>query len=137
MQRKIKRIKLGKQIYRRLLKKVLERDGWRWQECRSLENLQVHPKMKRSQLGNDSLDDLVTLCAYATRLSTGSYSIQSQQPACAAGPNRERSENLACNDFQSCQSAVAGQWRWTSLGGRGGMKSTALALGASCGAITT
>ncbi len=25
---KIKRIKLGKQIYRRLMKRVLERDGW-------------------------------------------------------------------------------------------------------------
>jgi hypothetical protein len=101
MQRKIKRIKLGKQIYRRLLKKVLERDGWRWQECRSLENLQVHHKMKRSQLGNDSLDDLVTLCAYATRLSTGSYSIQSQQPACAASPSLVRIEDSVCSNFRS------------------------------------
>jgi 5-methylcytosine-specific restriction endonuclease McrA len=56
MQRKIKRIKLGKQVYRRLMKSVLERDGWRCRKCGSLENLQVHHKMKRSQQGNDSLD---------------------------------------------------------------------------------
>ena len=63
MLKKIKRIKLGKQIYRRLMKRVLERDEWRCQKCGSLENLQVHHKIKRSQLGNESLDNLVTLCA--------------------------------------------------------------------------
>jgi hypothetical protein len=62
MQRKIKRIKLGKQIYRRLMKRVLDRDGWRCQKCGSLENLQIHHKIKRSQQGNDSLDNLVTVC---------------------------------------------------------------------------
>ena len=64
MLRRIKRIKLGKQIYRRLMKKVLERDGWRCQKCGSLENLQVHHKIKRSHQGNDALENLVTLCAY-------------------------------------------------------------------------
>ena len=60
---RVKRIKLGQQIYRRLMKRVLERDGWRCQQCGSLENLQVHHKIKRSHLGNDSLENLVTLCA--------------------------------------------------------------------------
>ncbi len=64
MLRKVKRIKLGKQIYRRLMKRVLERDGWRCRKCGALENLQIHHKIKRSQLGNDSLGNLVTLCAY-------------------------------------------------------------------------
>jgi 5-methylcytosine-specific restriction endonuclease McrA len=64
MWREIKRIKLGKQIYRRLMKRVLERDGWRGQKCGSLENLQVHHKIKRSQVGGDSLANLVALCAY-------------------------------------------------------------------------
>ena len=64
MLRKVKRIKLGKQIYGRLMKRVLERDGWRCQKCGSLENLQVHHKIKRSQQGNDALGNLVTLCAY-------------------------------------------------------------------------
>ena len=60
MLKKVRRIKLGMQIYQR----VLERDGWRCQKCGSLENLQVHHNTKRSQLGNDSLDNLVTLCAH-------------------------------------------------------------------------
>lgn len=64
MLRKVKRIKLGPRIYRRLIKKVLERDGWRCQKCGSLENLQIHHKVKRSQQGNDSLENLVTLCTY-------------------------------------------------------------------------
>ena len=64
MLKKVKRIKLGKQVYRRLMKRVLERDGWRCQKCGSLENLQVHHKIRRSQQGNDSLENLVTLCAY-------------------------------------------------------------------------
>ena len=63
MLKKVKRIKLGKQIYRRLMKQVLERDGWRCQKCGSLENLQVHHKTKRSQQGSDSLENLETLCA--------------------------------------------------------------------------
>jgi len=63
MLRKVKRIKLGKQIYRRLMKRVLERDGWRCQRCGSLESLQVHHKIQRSQQGSDSLGNLVTLCA--------------------------------------------------------------------------
>jgi 5-methylcytosine-specific restriction endonuclease McrA len=46
------------------MKRVLERDGWRCQKCGSPENLQVHHKIKRSQRGNDSLENLVTLCAY-------------------------------------------------------------------------
>jgi 5-methylcytosine-specific restriction endonuclease McrA len=64
MLRKVKRIRLGQQIYRRLMKRVLERDGWRCQRCGSLENLQVHHKRKRSQQRDVSLENLVTLCAY-------------------------------------------------------------------------
>ena len=44
--KKVKRIKLGKQIYRRLMKRVLERDGWRCQRCGLLENLRVHHQIK-------------------------------------------------------------------------------------------
>ena len=29
MLKKVKRIKLGKQVYQRIMKRVLERDGWR------------------------------------------------------------------------------------------------------------
>ena len=64
MLKKFQRIKLGKQIYRRLMKRVLERDGWRWRKCSSLQNLQVHHKVHRSQQGDDSLANLITLCVY-------------------------------------------------------------------------
>ena len=64
MLRKVKQIKLGERLYRRLMKLVLERDGWRCQKCGSLENLQVHHKIKRSRQGDDALENLVTLCAY-------------------------------------------------------------------------
>ena len=60
---KVKGTKLGKQMYRRVMKRVLERDDWRCQKCGSLENLQVHHRIKRSQQGSDALGNLVTLCA--------------------------------------------------------------------------
>jgi len=61
---KVKQIKLGKQLYRRLMKRVLERDGWRCQKCGSLENLQVHHMIKQSQQGSAALRNLVSLCAH-------------------------------------------------------------------------
>ena len=64
MLKKVKRIKVGKQAYRRLLKRAMERDGWRCQKCGSLKDLQVHHRITRSRQGNDSLANLVTLCAY-------------------------------------------------------------------------
>ena len=63
MLNKVKRIKLGIRAYRRIMKRVLERDDWRCQKCGSLENLPIHHQTKRSQQGNDSLANLVTLCA--------------------------------------------------------------------------
>jgi 5-methylcytosine-specific restriction endonuclease McrA len=64
MLKKDKRIKLGKRHYQRLMKQVLTRDDWRCQKCGSLENLQVHHRVRRSQQGDDSLANLITLCAY-------------------------------------------------------------------------
>jgi hypothetical protein len=42
MLKSVKPIKLGRQVYRRLMKRVLERDGWRCKKCGALENLQTH-----------------------------------------------------------------------------------------------
>jgi 5-methylcytosine-specific restriction endonuclease McrA len=64
MLRRVKRKKVGKQAYRRLLKRVMDRDGWRCQKCGSLKDLQVHHRKYRSRQGDDSLANLVTLCAY-------------------------------------------------------------------------
>jgi 5-methylcytosine-specific restriction endonuclease McrA len=41
---------------------VLERDGWRCQNCGATERLQVHHKQLRSHSGDDSEENLITLC---------------------------------------------------------------------------
>ena len=72
MLKKVKPIKLRRQVYRRLMRRVLERDGWRCQRCGSLENLQVHHQIKRSQQRDDALANLVTPCAYCHTAEHGS-----------------------------------------------------------------
>jgi 5-methylcytosine-specific restriction endonuclease McrA len=89
MLKKVKRIKLRKQAYRRLMKRVLERDGWRCRKCGSLENLQVHHKIKRSQQGSDSLENLVTLCVYCHMAEHG------QLNYVKSSKRRRSGENLA------------------------------------------
>jgi len=64
MLKKVKRIKLDKEAYRRLMRRVLDRDGWRCQKWGSFEHLQVHHRIYRSQQGDDKVQNLVTLCAY-------------------------------------------------------------------------
>jgi hypothetical protein len=51
MLKKVKRIKLGKQIYGRLMKRVLERDGWRCQKCGSPENHSPACRFSESHAG--------------------------------------------------------------------------------------
>ena len=88
---KVKRVKLGKQIYRRLMKRVLERDGWRCQKCGSLENLQVHHKTKRSQQGSDALGNLVSLCAHCHMEEHGQlfYSVSAARVCSKPKPRRK------------------------------------------------
>jgi len=74
MLKTIRRIKVGKQAYRRLVKRVMDRDGWRCQKCGSLTDLQVHHQMPRSRQGNDSLANLVTLCAFCHMAEHGQLS---------------------------------------------------------------
>jgi len=57
------RLRLDRQAYDELRKQVLERDGWKCQNCGSSENLQVHHIQSRGQLGADTLENLITLCA--------------------------------------------------------------------------
>ncbi len=49
--------------YQILCRTVLERDGWRCQNCGSMSNLQVHHQRFRAQGGGDSQENLLTLCA--------------------------------------------------------------------------
>lgn len=71
----VKRIKLGMAAYPRLLRRVLNRDDWRCQTCGAVKDLQVHHRKHLSQLGDDSLDNLVTLCAYCHLEFTVSWPI--------------------------------------------------------------
>jgi 5-methylcytosine-specific restriction endonuclease McrA len=56
------RLRLNPDSYRRLRTDVLERDGWRCQNCGTSESLQVHHIRSRSALGHDAAENLITLC---------------------------------------------------------------------------
>jgi 5-methylcytosine-specific restriction endonuclease McrA len=62
IQAKQKRVRLAADSYRQLCREILQRDGWRCQNCGIQENLQVHHKEFRSHLGEDCEENLITLC---------------------------------------------------------------------------
>ena len=57
------RLRLDADAYEELRQQVLRRDGWRCQSCGTMLNLEVHPKELRSRSGDDSEQNLITLCA--------------------------------------------------------------------------
>ena len=57
------RLRLDSASYEQLRKQVLRRDGWRCQCCGSSSNLEVHHKEFRGHSGDDSEENLITLCA--------------------------------------------------------------------------
>jgi len=57
------RLRLDRCSYETLHKRVLQRDGWRCQSCGSLRNLQVHHMQSRGLHGDDTEENLITLCA--------------------------------------------------------------------------
>ena len=57
------RIKLQGEAYRQLCQQVLDRDGWRCQVCGSRTNLEVHHRQFRSRGGNDTEENLITMCS--------------------------------------------------------------------------
>jgi hypothetical protein len=56
------RLRLEPRAYAQLRKQVLERDSWRCQNCGIADNLQVHHRHWRSRMGNDCLENRITLC---------------------------------------------------------------------------
>jgi 5-methylcytosine-specific restriction endonuclease McrA len=56
------RLKLAPEAYRELCREVLKRDSWRCQWCGRRQVLQVHHIQWRSRLGDDSEENLITLC---------------------------------------------------------------------------
>jgi 5-methylcytosine-specific restriction endonuclease McrA len=57
------RLKLDRAAYAELHRQVLIRDAWRCQRCGRAENLEVHHIRSRSKLGDDTCENLITLCA--------------------------------------------------------------------------
>jgi 5-methylcytosine-specific restriction endonuclease McrA len=56
------RVKLDPETYAHLCQQVLDRDSWRCQSCGRASQLQVHHLRFRSALGDDSFENLITLC---------------------------------------------------------------------------
>ena len=56
------RVRLDPVAYESLRQQVLRRDGWRCQLCGTMSNLEVHHKQFRSHSGDDSEENLITLC---------------------------------------------------------------------------
>jgi 5-methylcytosine-specific restriction endonuclease McrA len=60
---KQQRLRLLPDAYREMHRQVLERDGWECQLCGAMSNLEVHHIRFRSHSGDDSEQNLITLCA--------------------------------------------------------------------------
>jgi 5-methylcytosine-specific restriction endonuclease McrA len=56
------RLRLDSKNYEQLRNAVLRRDGWRCQLCGTRSGLEVHHKEFRSHSGDDSEENLITLC---------------------------------------------------------------------------
>jgi 5-methylcytosine-specific restriction endonuclease McrA len=59
---KLTPLRLDPASYERLRQHVLRRDGWRCQLCGNMSNLEVHHREFRSHSGDDSEENLITLC---------------------------------------------------------------------------
>ena len=59
---KFQRLRLDPMSYDTLRLQVLRRDGWRCQLCGVMANLEVHHQKYRSRAGDDSEENLITLC---------------------------------------------------------------------------
>ena len=56
-------IQLDSNAYQELRQQVLRRNGWHCQQCGSMSNLQVHHIQPRAELGDDTENNLITLCS--------------------------------------------------------------------------
>jgi ATP-dependent DNA helicase RecQ len=65
------RLRLVPESYDSLRQQVLRRDSWRCQSCGTMLNLEVHHKELRSRSGDDSEQNLITLCAACHWLAHG------------------------------------------------------------------
>lgn len=56
-------LRIDPAAYESLRQQILRRDGWRCQACGAMANLEVHHLQFRSHSGDDSEENLITLCA--------------------------------------------------------------------------
>jgi len=56
------RLRLDPEQYDNLRNQVLRRDGWRCQSCGTMSNLEIHHREFRSHSGDDSEQNLISLC---------------------------------------------------------------------------
>jgi len=93
--RKRPRLRLEPEAYRELRNRVLERDGWRCQQCGRSTNLHVHHLRSRSKLGNDTCENLITLCVDCHRAVHPSGKRQDENET-------DRENHIATGTTQRC-----------------------------------
>ncbi len=55
-------LRLDRPRYSQVRQQILQRDGWRCQHCGRPDQLQIHHLVRRSQMGPDTEDNLMTVC---------------------------------------------------------------------------
>lgn len=75
-------VRLDPASYDQLRNQVLRRDGWRCQACGTMSNLEVHHKEFRSQSGDDSAENLITLCSACHATAHCLPNMRSQRTFC-------------------------------------------------------
>lgn len=65
------RLRLDADAYQELCEQILARDGRKCQACGSMQHLQVHHMQFRSHSGDDSEENLITLCVDCHKLRHG------------------------------------------------------------------
>ena len=68
---KTRPIRLDRTQYSELHRAILRRDGWRCQACGTRSHLEVHHQQFRSHSGEDTEDNLITLCHHCHLLAHG------------------------------------------------------------------
>ncbi len=59
---KVPPVRLDPASYEQLRQQILRRDNWKCQFCGTMSNLEVHHTEFRSRSGEDSEENLITLC---------------------------------------------------------------------------
>ena len=61
------RLRLDSTLYEQLRQEVLARDRWKCQVCGSLSGVEVHHLTPKGRQGDDSEENLITLCTTCHR----------------------------------------------------------------------